>query len=303
MAQRPPPGSPFLRKADGAMKRVQKIVTERDALSDPEAKELVTSDFALPHRGMQVHFEYTVHAHFRLLRSLIGNAGRIRFFMDQDDTLRAGCVSAFAGEILDGRADAFFVQIDKTYGVDTRRKLILRSRAVYEAFRDEHGADWPDRRIRLHMIREQLESLGTTRPGWRDRWIKDPQHTLNEPDKAVCWITDRGGYGLDHLAVIISRASLHGIDRYFMQLRRLLSMLERPIHTPSSSRTWYGYSPYNPEMVQKLLDIFRVHYNFVKTERPRKSAEGKSFAIRTPAMKLGLAKGKIRIEDILYFRS
>lgn len=301
-AQTLPPGVPALRKGEGAMKRVQKFVMERHALADPEAKELITTFHALPRKGMQVHFEYTVHAHFRLLRSLIGHAGRTRFFMDQDDTLRAACVSSFASEILDGRADAFFVQIDKTYGVDTRRLMILQSQGLYEKFREENKVDWPDRRIRLHLIRKQLENLGFTQPGWRDRWIKDPQHTLNEPDKAVCWITDRGGYSLDHLAVIITRASLHGIDRYFMQLRRLLSMLERPIHSPSSNRTWYGYSPYNPEMIQKLLDIFRVHYNFVKTERPRKGAEGQTRHVRTPAMKLGLAKGQIRIEDILYFQ-
>lgn len=301
-AQVLPSGVPALRKAEGAMKRVQKFVMERHALTDPEAKELITTFHALPRSGMQVHFEYTAHAHFRLLRSLIGHAGRIRFFMDQDDTLRAACVSSFASEILDGRTDAFFVQIDKTYGVDTRRLLILQSHALYEEFRKEYDVDWPDRRIRLHIIRKQLENLGFTQPGWRDRWIKDPQHTLNEPDKAVCWITDRGGYGLDHLAVIISRASLHGIDRYFMQLRRLLSMLERPIHSPSSNRTWHGYSPYNPEMIQKLLDIFLVHYNFVKTERPRKSRDGKSPPVRTPATKLGLAKGQIRIEDMLYFK-
>jgi hypothetical protein len=46
------------------------------------------------------------------------------------------------------------------------------------------------------------------------------------------------------VAVIISKASLHGIDRYFMQLRRMLSMLERPISTPSNAqRRWYGYAP------------------------------------------------------------
>jgi hypothetical protein len=54
-------------------------------------------------------------------------------------------------------------------------------------------------------------------------------------------------------------------------------------------------------MIQKLLDIFRVYYNFVKTERQRKSPDGRLVPVRTPAMKLGLARGQIRIEDILYF--
>jgi hypothetical protein len=76
-----------------------------------------------------------------------------------------------------------------------------------------------------------------------------------------------------------------------MQLRRLLSLLERPISTPSNAgRVWRGYSPYRPERIQQILDICRVHYNYV--------AKGKDK--RTPATRIGLAKGHIRIEDILY---
>ena len=43
-----------------------------------------------------------------------------------------------------------------------------------------------------------------------------------------------------------------------MQLRRLLSMLERPIHSLTRN------SPYSPAMIQKLLGASRVHYNFMK---------------------------------------
>lgn len=295
---------PLVKKAAGAMRRVEAYYQDMEDSQEPDANERISEYHALPRRGMQVHFEYTAHAHFRQLQKLIGHAGRTRFFMDQDDTLRAGMVSAFGNAITKGSVDGFFVQIDKTYGIDTRRRMILKKKDVYDRVREELGEPgWPDRRVRLHMIRQQLEKLGTRKRGWRDRWIKDPEHTMNEPDKAVCWITDRGGYGLDHLAVIVSKASLHGIDRYFMQLRRMLSMLERPISTPSNSlRRWYGYAPYNPDMVQKLLDIFRVHYNYCKQEQKQKAdKEGNKLPKRTPAMRLGLAKGPIRIEDILYF--
>jgi hypothetical protein len=45
-------------------------------------------------------------------------------------------------------------------------------------------------------------------------------------------------------------------------------------------------------MVGKLLDIFRVFYNYVELGRDK----------RTPAMRLGLAKGKIPIESIIYYQ-
>lgn len=79
-----------------------------------------------------------------------------------------------------------------------------------------------------------------------------------------------------------NKASLHAIDCFFVQVRRRLSILERPISTSSrAGRTWYGYSAYNPETIVKILGIFRTFYNYCLAGQ-----DGK-----TPAMRLGLAKG------------
>jgi hypothetical protein len=161
--------------------------------------------------------------------------------------------------------------------------------------------EWSDWKVRLELIKEQLPYLVKKR-GYRDTWLNYPEYTINEPAKAVAYLTDRGDYGLEHLAAIYARATMHAIDRYFMQIRRLLMMLERPVTTRIAGLTWHGYSPYNPTIIQKLLDIFRVHYNYCKPEeKARKGRDGKPLPRRTPAMKLGLAKGLVRIEDILYF--
>lgn len=121
---------------------------------------------------------------------------------------------------------------------------------------------------------------------WSDRWVLHPFPSMSEPDKAACYLTDFQDYAPDHLARLYARVSLHAIDRFFMQVRRRLSILERPIQTASAQRrTWYGYSPYNPEVVEKLLVIFRVFYNYVATGDDKK----------TPAMRLGLAKGCVDI--------
>ena len=78
-----------------------------------------------------------------------------------------------------------------------------------------------------------------------------------------------------------------------MQVRRRLSVLERPMGSSSNAgRTWYGYSAYNPETIVKMLGIFRVFYNYCLVGQ-----DGK-----TPAMHLGLAKGKVSMEDIIYFK-
>jgi hypothetical protein len=86
-----------------------------------------------------------------------------------------------------------------------------------------------------------------------------------------------------------------GINHFFQNLRRKNSMLERPISTPSGlNRKWYGYSPYNPTIINKILLVHRVWYNYVKRKR-RMTV--------TPAMKLGLAKAPIDPEVIIYGRT
>ena len=76
-------------------------------------------------------------------------------------------------------------------------------------------------------------------------------------------------------------------------LSRWRSSLALAISSSSAGRTWYGYSAYNPAMIVKMLGIFRVFYNFCLSGQ-----DGK-----TPAMRLGLAKGKVALEDIIYFSS
>ena len=149
-------------------------------------------------------------------------------------------------------------------------------------------------------LEDQIKSLrayykGSHEPvDWKSHWLGHPLPQMNEPDKIVNYISERP-YELapDELADLFFNATLGAIDRFFMQVRRKLSPLERPIGTASNMRRiWYGYSPYNPKLIQKLLDIYRVYYNYVKVGEDKK----------TPAMRIGLARSPIKMEDILYYR-
>ena len=193
-------------------------------------------------------------------------------------------------------------RLDKDRTVDERKRLMAETAAELDRTRLKLKkpllTDWEVRRI---LIRQQLEAFDPSLP-WRRRWVVHPVHTMYEPEKAICHASDRGDLDPDHVAALMDRASLHGIDRFFMQLRRMLSPLERPISTPSNvGRVWRGYSPYNPVMVQQLIDIYRVYYNYAKLGDPWKGVEGVIRPRATPAMRLGLARGLVRVEDILYF--
>jgi hypothetical protein len=78
-----------------------------------------------------------------------------------------------------------------------------------------------------------------------------------------------------------------------MQARRRVNIFERPFLTGSNARrTWYGYSTYDPAVLTKMATLFRLFYNFINNDTKDK---------QTPAMRLGLAKGPVTYEKIIYF--
>lgn len=257
---------------------------------DVEVFEEHTDDDRLPEQGMQVHSEYTLYAHFMYLRHLLPKVEKIRFFLDQDSGMRAACLGAFAQEIKDRRVDAFYVAIAKRMTVDQKRRKTAEAKARLDDYMASHP-ELSESEAVLTIIKARLATMETVGK-WKDRWLLHPFPDMREPEKAVCYLTNFGDYDTDHLAWLYNKASLHALDSFFMQIRRRSSSLERPIHSQSNAgAVWNGYAPYNPKQMQKLLDILRISHNFVLKGEDSK----------TPAMRLGLAKGLVRHEDILYF--
>jgi transposase-like protein len=262
-----------------------------DKRDDVEEFDGLDDDLTLPKKGMQVRGEYTMYGHFFFLRKLLDNTGKVRFFLDQDSAFRAACLSAFSDRIREGRCDAFYVHTKAEATIGEKRRILAVSRRRMAAMKQLHPnlEDW---QIKLLMIKEKMAQMVDIGK-WQDRWVEHPFPNMGEPEKAMCYLTDIQGYDEDHLAWLYNKASLHSIDRFFMQVRRRLSLLERPISSSASpGRRWFGYGPYKPAMVGKLLDIFRIFYNFVEVGKNK----------QTPAMRLGLAKGKITVENIIYYQ-
>ena len=256
-----------------------------------EVSETKDEDQKLPEaKGMQVHEEYSLYGHFQFLKQLLPAVGKLRFFLDQDSGMRAACIAAFADDITTRRVDAFFVRTAKEQTIDHKRRLIAQSRARF----NRHKSGNPLlSQVEIEVAMMKAEIAKSVEIGkWLDRWCEHPLPTMSEPSKSMCWLTNFGDYDEDHQARLFLKASLAGIDNFFQRVRRSLNPLERPIATASrGGRTWYGYSPYNPAMMEKFLDIYRTMANFVEVGK-----DGK-----TPAMRLGLAKGIVPPENILYF--
>ena len=272
---------------------IRDTYTEAVGRLDVEEFDNPGPDIGLPRSGMQVHAEYTLYGYFYFLRDLFRNVGKVRYYLDQESGIRAACLAACNQEILEKRVDAFYVRINKGLTINEKRKLKVDSDKMLAKMRDSvsYYAELTDFELRLIAIKERLGEMvnyGT----WQDKWLFYPFPDMSEPEKAICWLTDLKdrSYDDDHLARLYSKATLHGIDRFFMQVRRRLSLLERPISTSSSEgRKWYGYSPYNPAIVGKVLDIVRVFYNYVEAGDDK----------RTPAIRLGLVDKSFTCSELL----
>lgn len=282
-------------RQDGGTQSLQQSITqiylEALARTDVEAPDLPAEYTRFPIRGMQVHAEYTLYGHFYFLRDLLRHTGKLRFFLDQESGIRAACLAAFHDRILARECDAFYVSINKTMTNDEKERAMREVDREIRKLSKEYPYDISTTSLRrMHIAR----SIGKRTPmgPWRDMWVDALTRIKSEPEKKVCHLTDFNDYDDDHLAALMDKASLHGIDRFFAQIRNSLSLLARaPSSASNAGRLWYQRNAYDPEVVAMLLDIYRVHYNYLEVGDDKK----------TPAIRLGLAKGKVRLTEILTF--
>lgn len=258
--------------------------------TDIEIMEAPESETKLPDFGMQVHEQYTIYGHFLLIRRLLEKAPKLRFYLDQDPGFRAAFLSLFSDRIKFRTADGFYVSVLKDATNDVKEKLVAESKRKLAAAQKAHPG-LSRAQLEIEVIKESMKHA-TPLGQWGDTWVQHPFPNKAEPEKKVAWLTNMNDYTEEHLAALYLKGSLHAVDRFFMRARRMLSLAERPFASASAARrTWHGYSPYNPAHLQRVLEIFRVHYNYCV-----KGKDGK-----TPAMRLGLAKGPVELEKILGF--
>ncbi len=257
------------------------IVDESSEQSAPHVK--------LPHSGMQVHLEYTHHALFLHLKRLLARVDRVRIFMDMDPGLDGACIAAFVDDIRLRRVDAFRVGTPKGLTMAKKKIIIAQLNRELGRFGDANPGIKKDD-LRRHYVQHSLDTWRRDKD--RSTSFQYPLADMAEPGKKIEYLTDFGDLELEHLANLYMRVSLRGIDRFFMQVRRRLSILERPIHTPNNAgRTWNGYSAYSPLVAEQVLRIFRTYYNYALVGH-----DGS-----TPAMRLGITNQPLALAELSVF--
>lgn len=254
-----------------------------------EAIELLDPTQQLPSLGVRVHKSYSFFANMMLLARLTRGARNLRLYSDFDAAIRGPLHFAFGERMLAGDVETFFVRIAKEQTVDKKKLLIARAEQILAKYRDtEPELSAREAAIRMMAADYRAQRSAGTRP--LSRWVQHPIPNMAEPSKQICYLSDRGAFSAGEVGALMFHASLHSVDRFQMQVRRRISLLERPILTASNqARRWHGYSAYNPMVVSKLLDLFRVAYNFSLPGADR----------RTPAMRMGLAKRPFTLSELI----
>jgi transposase-like protein len=300
-------GASAAKPIDKLMAMVDSRYAHTQALEDIDGGAEPSTNARTPAKGMLLHESTVMQAHMQFVSRILGRADKLRFFIDQESGLRAAFMMAVPQRVLDRTADAFFVTVLKEATVDQKRGLVAQSKKDFRVFYEDLLEEASERNelptakdAQVAMVRRETARFATKGP-WNDKWVRHPLADMREPLKVVCWLTDIEPVAaegeereeqLNHAARLYLKASSTEVDRFFMQVRRALTMAERGVVSASADyRRWFGKNAYNPGILVKLVEIFRTYFNYCEV----------GYDKMTPAMRMGLARGPVAPEDILYF--
>jgi hypothetical protein len=262
----------------------------------------------LPGKGSRVRNDAFMYAHVMLVRKLTGQRlRRANYSVDADSGLAAAFCAVNVDMVKKGRVNVTEVRFDKGLTNDERSTLArMGTDAFYDLARIHAGGIEEFQEIDPDLTRRQALVAYQIKERFEDTPMEDrgrilasegwdwPFHTKSEPRKSLRLKTDVGHLDYAGLSRVICGGSVHAVDAWFNFARRRVSGFERGLPTASNQhRIWHAYGFYDPDMVPKMIGILRFYHNWMLRGR-----DGK-----TPAMRVGLAKGLIYPRDLFAFIS
>ncbi|WP_297341074.1 hypothetical protein [Pseudophaeobacter sp.] len=256
----------------------------------PDVLPDVDLGLQLPHDGALVRQDIQQYAHALMLRRMVSKSDcRFYFIQDGDSGLSKAFLATFAPEVKEGRVDVATIAFDKYLTNDHRVVLFTEGR---KQLRTDTGLtphelnSLPKFVFEEEQDREVAKRLDKHSIGKPYDW---PYHTKSEPSRCIDLRTARTEMPVKRRARLMRLATLRSVDAYFHKVRSNVRAASRPVATPSrNGRVWDRHHLYQPEMLAKIIEIYRFHHNWMGTRQTK----------RTPAMKMGIAKGKIYERDL-----
>jgi len=248
----------------------------------------LTKGTGLPKNCLLLREDYQLYAHYFALNNIFSHTKKIINFADQESGLRAAFMSSFSSKVSSNDAYLFYITFSKGVIQEERESAKYRTTEAINKVKKQFRCDEQTAKhiLCVNAIKKNTKPVGP----WRDLWGEHPLETMTEVNKKFSHQTYNGTQSDYEVGYYLSRASLHRVDNHFMRVRRRVSQLERGLPSASSDRRiWYGKNFYRPDMVKKASTILMTYLNYC----PLKDSKF------TPAEKLGIAKGTVRLKDIL----
>jgi len=258
--------------------------------------------------GLHVNSTYTTMAHYWLIKQLL-NASEWRFVTDRDSSLMTACYRMFAKEFRLSEAHYFISQTDKT---KTRKQAYEEFQLARQDLYDwgtRNGHDTRSLRKLAFLYLEETfhhhqfhEKIHTATHSYNQYANNPIEHPLASPDRGfreVDCTTDLSSLEPSDIANLMINVNDNAVNAFIQNIRRRLSILERPLMTARGDGKSYIYSNFNPKYAQMALTILRTHYNFCV---PYTTKERKEKIAKTPAQRLGITDKVFDLKDIIYLR-
>lgn len=146
-----------------------------------------------------------------------------------------------------------------------------------------------------HHFHKEVSTSAGTHLEYADNPILHPLATIDRGLRSVDCTTNLSSLEPKDVAALIMNVNDNATNTFIQQIRRRLSILERPLTTARGDGKSYIYSNFNPKYAQMAITILRTYYNFCFSYKSNGTME-------TPAQRLGLTDKKFDLKDIIYLR-
>ncbi len=255
--------------------------------------------------GNHVKPQYTAIAHYYLIKEYV-KADRIHFISDDDSTIESSIFKVFSDKFKEQNALYFTCQYEKNLTLEEAGKKAFQSRIDLKEWSKVNRTNkigiWEIAREKLEadLYGHDFYDLKVAPDGLRHyvRGHNPIQHPLPDKDEGIRWvnlISHFEFYTAEQMSYYIMDVNGRTINNFYQEVRRRISLLERPLVTARGDGRSYIYANYNPKYAQQIMTIFRTFYNFCWTKK-------KNGVMMTPAQRLGLTNRQYTEKDIIYFR-
>lgn len=254
--------------------------------------------------GLHVGSTYTTVAHLWLIKQLV-KAPEWRFVTDEDSSLMTSINRVFSKEIRLTDAHHFLCQTDKTKTRKQAREEFVQARVELINWGTMRGYGTRSLRKLAHLQLTELFEMYTfhkkvtttsgTHLEYADNPLLHPLATIDRGLRSVDCTTNLSSLESKDVSALIMNVNDNATNAFIQQIRRRLSILERPLTTARGDGKSYIYSNFNPKYAQMAITILRTYYNFCFAYKSKGTME-------TPAQRLGITDKKFDIKDIIYLR-